>query len=171
MKQDTQILYELSRRLKSPYDELFINSAEFGKLLGVSQQSSSRYLTRLESRGLIERKVTGRGQSIRLTERGVEALRKMHTELENFFRTHAEIQVRGRVVKGLGEGAYYIGKYSERLKDALGFEPYQGTLNLDVKGKFSPERAKTIRIEGFKEGNRCFGDITCIPASISHGKS
>ena len=40
--------------------------------------------------------------------------------------------VKGNIVTGLGKGAYFINKYQDYLKEALGFECFPGTLNVKV---------------------------------------
>ena len=47
------------------------------------------------------------------------------------------IILRGRVVSGLGEGAKYVKLYREQIRRILGFDPYPGTLNIEV---FSEKR-------------------------------
>ena len=45
------------------------------------------------------------------------------------------IILRGRVVSGLGEGAKYVELYREQIRRVLGFDPYPGTLNIEVFGE------------------------------------
>lgn len=42
------------------------------------------------------------------------------------------IKVRGRVTRGLGEGGFYVAKYMGEFEKALGFKPFQGTLNIEL---------------------------------------
>lgn len=43
-----------------------------------------------------------------------------------------DMDIEGQVVKGLGEGAFYVEKYRSYFLDTLGFEPFLGTLNVRV---------------------------------------
>jgi len=76
------------------------------------------------------------------------------------------------VVKGLGEGAYFMSMkhYQNEIKKNLGFDAYTGTLNLkaneaqlDILKKITP-----IRISGFKLGNKHFGGANCYKAKIKN---
>lgn len=42
------------------------------------------------------------------------------------------VTIRGRVVRGLGEGSKYVELYKDLLRRALGIEPFPGTLNVVV---------------------------------------
>ncbi|MDM7934119.1 MAG: CTP-dependent riboflavin kinase [Methanothrix sp.] len=79
----------------------------------------------------------------------------------------ADWSIRGRVVSGLGDGRYYISRYSDRIRERLGFTPFPGTLNILLDGPFSPPERLSIRIEGFEEAGRSFGE--CILVRIRIG--
>ncbi len=42
------------------------------------------------------------------------------------------VKLRGKVVSGTGEGRRYVLIYMSVFREKLGFEPYPGTLNIDV---------------------------------------
>ncbi|MCS7128428.1 MAG: CTP-dependent riboflavin kinase [Sulfolobales archaeon] len=42
------------------------------------------------------------------------------------------VTIRGRVIRGLGEGSRYVELYRDSLRRALGIEPFPGTLNIAV---------------------------------------
>ncbi len=44
------------------------------------------------------------------------------------------ITIRGRVVRGLGEGSKYVELYRDSLRRSLGIDPFPGTLNVVVDG-------------------------------------
>ncbi|MEM1641834.1 MAG: DUF120 domain-containing protein [Desulfurococcaceae archaeon] len=46
------------------------------------------------------------------------------------------ITIEGRVISGVGEGAYYVEKYSRLLEKVLGEPPYPGTLNVELNTCF-----------------------------------
>lgn len=77
-------------------------------------------------------------------------------------------EIGGTVVKGLGEGSYYIKKYSSQIKKATGSEPYPGTLNL----KASQVEMDWIRsnngigVCGFENGERSYGEIKLIECRV-----
>jgi riboflavin kinase len=71
--------------------------------------------------------------------------------------------LRGRVAAGLGEGQYYISKkgYASQFLQKLGFEPFPGTLNVKLDEPFLPAEHQAIKIEGFWDEGRTFGDCRC----------
>ncbi len=104
-----------------------------------------------------------------------------------------KISIKGLVVTGAGEGSYYMSlrHYRNEFKKKLGFEPYIGTLNLELRGseleklnilrsakgvtveKFTSEFAsQTPRIltrsahEYENERGMSFGAVKCFPAEI-----
>ena len=76
------------------------------------------------------------------------------------------------VVRGLGEGAFFMSMqhYQKEIKKKFGFTSYPGTLNLRVskKQKDSLKNINSIRINGFKSGNKTFGGANCYKARIKN---
>jgi riboflavin kinase len=63
--------------------------------------------------------------------------------------------------------------YQEQFTEKLGFEPYDGTLNVRVtpsdQSKLdSLRRGGGIVIKGFEKNGRTFGDVRCYPARIQN---
>lgn len=160
-------LYKLSKQIKLSGNKIFLTTAEFGKILNVSQQSASRYLKILESEGLIHREVSGNGQTVTITEKGETLLREMYDDIGNFFSAKTKKILEGFVTSGLGEGAYYIKVYSEKLQEKLHFKPYPGTLNIKTTMLGDLERYSKEKIDSFSESGRVFGTVHLIPVSIS----
>lgn len=170
---DSSVLFllELCRRLDSVDDAVVVSSVELGDSLGVSQQTVSRQLIELERRGLIERRVSGRSRRIKLTSRGVELLGEIRSDLDSLLgegkaRTRYKT-VEGSVVTGLGEGAYYVKAYSERIQGEVGFRPYPGTLNLRItETKPLPRFRESLSIESFTKDDRTYGKVTLAPVRL-----
>ncbi|MEM2918611.1 MAG: DUF120 domain-containing protein [Candidatus Altiarchaeota archaeon] len=78
-----------------------------------------------------------------------------------------KIVIEGFVKSGLGEGAYYIKIYSEKLRDKLHFTPYLGTLNIKVCSSENLKKFVTFSIAPFSENGKFFGKASLIPAKIS----
>ena len=80
--------------------------------------------------------------------------------------------INGVVSIGLGEGAYFMSMphYKNEIKKKLGFDAYPGTLNLKVtKKQFdSVKNNAPIEIEGYKSGNKIFGNAGCYKAKIKN---
>lgn len=77
----------------------------------------------------------------------------------------------GFVVKGLGEGSFFMGLdyYRENFKKLLGFYPYKGTLNLksDIQSiKKFLKSAKKKYIKGFKENKKHYFGVECYDVDL-----
>lgn len=153
---------------------VFVSSQTIGEMLSISQQTASRRLKGLETRGFLMRTIVPDGQHVTLTEAGEGELRKEYQEYSRIFSEHNKGYVlNGTVVSGIGEGKYYMGltPYKEQFNTHLGFEPYPGTLNIRLSSSSIPVRKKIdalewIRIKGFSTDGRTFGDAKCIPCRI-----
>ena len=153
-----------------------LNSSAFARSLGLSQQTASRRLIELERLGLIRRDVHFRGQTVILTERGVEELREVYVELKRIFEEEVgRLTVEGVVFTGLGEGAYYVSRegYRRQFVEKLGFDPYPGTLNIrlcdarSLQAREILDQYRGIEIEGFSDGGRTYGPVKCFRATIN----
>ena len=146
--------------------------------LGMSQQTASRHLIELERKGWIKRTITHEGCLIKITDVGVEKLKKLYTNLKFLMETTypPSITLEGTVFTGLGEGAYYVTRdqYRKQFIEKLGFDPYPGTLNLklttdyDVKTRSELDAYPAIEIQGFKNENRTYGPVKCYPVIIEN---
>lgn len=153
-----------------------VTSRQLGEVLGVSQQSASRRLIELSERGLVERTVERRGQSIRITPEGEGLLYADWVRYRGMFQEGEErgISLRGRVVSGMGEGRYYmsLAGYRRQFRERLGVDPYPGTLNVRLRSADIPHlhalrEFPGISLEGFTDHGRTFGGATLHDASIS----
>jgi len=160
-------LIALARRLESPNHEIAITTTELGGLLGVSQQTASRYLAELENSGWIERRRSGRGYALKLTPDGANVLRGIHSNLGRLLESKARRKYEGTVVSGIGEGAYYVGEYADRIRGITGYTPYHGTLNLRFEGGRPRLTAyETVNVDEFKSGDRSFGRAALTPVTL-----
>jgi riboflavin kinase, archaea type len=64
--------------------------------------------------------------------------------------------MKGIIVGGRGEGAYFVEKYAALFKDALGFTPFFGTLNIEVKEIPELKNGKTITPDGKFKPVHCY---------------
>lgn len=81
------------------------------------------------------------------------------------------IIIQGIVTSGLGEGALFMSMehYKKEIKQKLGFDAYPGTLNVKVnKQQDLSQKSTTIRIDGYKKGDKTFGGATCYRAKLSN---
>ena len=156
-------------------DYVSMSSREFGKDLGISQQSASKRILELLDENLIERDLGARKQRIKITPLGVEALRQEYSEYQMIFDSKNSITITGTLVTGMGEGQYYVNQpgYRSQFEEKLGYIPFDGTLNLKVGQKDLPKieimsRSRSVVVEGFQHEERTFGDVRCYPATIKN---
>lgn len=161
---------------------VFSTTGELGKIVGISQQSTSRKLTKMENANLIIRNYKQRGNTIKITPKGVAALEHVFTDLWMILTAEGreideKITVRGTVCTGMGEGAYYMSQkgYQNQFTSLLGFEPFQGTLNLQLLEESSLRnferllRSPSKFIKEFTEGGRRFGKVFVWPTYLLIG--
>ncbi|MEK6954993.1 MAG: DUF120 domain-containing protein [Candidatus Micrarchaeota archaeon] len=143
--------------------------------LSVSQQTVSRWLTNLESQGLISRK----SGKIGLTQNGRDMLVKLRDDLTALFeKSKKELGLTGRVISGMHEGRFYLSipEYKKQIAKALGFEVFPGTLNLKLEGVQNADGKRRlmglagIEIRGFKKNGRVLGGAKVFRAKIDGKK-
>jgi riboflavin kinase len=170
--------YLLSKGAKHNY--VAITTSALGKSIQKSQQSASKHLLELEENQFIERIVSGRNTSVKITDKGFSEMVKLSTVLQkslNSFPSHVEIK--GTLVSGMGEGAYYMGLkgYTKQFKSKIGYVPFPGTLNVRIDQKIHQEAIKQfetlngIKIKSFSDGKRTYGWVKCFPAKLNNSVS
>lgn len=150
-----------------------LSCAEFGETIGASAQTASRRLRNLEGAGLITREPVGDGQWITVTEDGVSLLRSEYETYRQLFDSPSIVEFIGHVTSGMGEGRHYItlDGYMTQFIDRLGYEPYPGTLNLQLSEQSIRRRGRlesvpSIPIDGWEDDQRTYGPATCYPAVV-----
>ena len=154
-------------------DYIAISSRELGDALEMSQQSASKRILELLDEKYIVRDLGARRQRIKITQKGIDDLRREYSEYRRIFELTDHITLHGNVVSGMGEGGYYICQdgYMSQFESKLGFRPFQGTLNVRVDpedvGKLDMVRSVAgITIDGFSSEGRSFGDVLAYKAKI-----
>lgn len=152
-----------------------VTSGQFSRILGKSQQTASKMLIELEKGNLIERIKNNKKFKIKVTEAGYELIKDLQNTINQALDNPKPRPIFiGRIVTGMGEGAYYMSLkgYKNQFKEKLGYEPYPGTLNIKLEERFYRERKKeiisypNIYINGFNNNNRTFGWVKCFPTVI-----
>ena len=152
-----------------------VSSNEFQKHTEASSKTAARKLKQLEEQGLIERKIVPGGQLIRMTKKGIEVLKNEYVEYSSIFSTECDtLELEGNVLKGLGEGQYYVNMpgYRKQFEEKLRFSPFPGTLNVKLSESSSALRNRllelpAVQIEGFSDGERTFGGGKCYSVNVS----
>lgn len=150
-----------------------VSLTELARQMGTTPQNVSKILKRLEDEGYVSR-LTHRGEvNLILSPRGSALLRGLMDMMEGLMGKNISIILRGVVVSGLGEGAYYVSLegYRRQFIEKLHFNPYPGTLNVRlyenyVKYRLYLERIPGIKIEGFTNGQRTYGGVKAFKCRI-----
>ncbi|UCG02362.1 MAG: DUF120 domain-containing protein [Candidatus Heimdallarchaeota archaeon] len=161
---------------------VFSTTSELGRTVGISQQSASRKLTKLENSNYIVRNYKQRGNTIKITPIGVAALEHVFTDLWMILSAEGreiseKIVIKGTVCTGMGEGAYYMSQkeYLNQFASLLEFEPYPGTLNLQLLEDSSLRnferllRSPSKFIKEFTKEGRRFGKVFVWPTYLLIG--
>jgi len=151
-----------------------VSSNEFQKHTEASSKTAARKLKQLEEEGLIERKIVPGGQLIRMTKKGIEVLKNEYMEYSSIFSPECDtLELEGNVLKGLGEGQYYVNipGYRKQFEEKLRFSPFPGTLNVKLSESSSALRNRllelpAVQIEGFSDGERTFGGGKCYSVNV-----
>lgn len=170
--EDKELLKQLAR-IGGLHEYVLISSSELAERIGASQQTASRKILELLDAGLIVRRMGTRKQHIRVSPSGVDVLRHEYAEYKALFQSGERMTIRGKVVAGLGEGRYYISRegYRKAFGRLLGFDPYPGTLNVEVdvldREKIAELKdAEGLMIHEFQSEGRTFGAVKCFRAQI-----
>jgi riboflavin kinase len=141
--------------------------------LNLSADRTKSLLCDLEETGLIIRRDTESGCCVRLTREGVDRLRAEYFEFRDVFKSVPVVSMTGTVVDGMGEGKHYISLdgYQRQFQEQLGYEPFPGTLNVELDDKSvyrrrHIERLDGLRIDEWEDEERTYGGATCYPVNI-----
>jgi riboflavin kinase len=141
--------------------------------LDASNQTASRRLQTLEDAGLIERERVSDGQWVTITAAGERALRREYAGYRRLFESSTEIELDGTVTVGMGEGRHYVTLpgYMAQFEQRLGYEPYPGTLNVDLAAESVRTRAgidalRPVHIDGWEDEDRTYGPAVCYPVTV-----
>jgi riboflavin kinase len=139
-----------------------LSTISIGSLLNMSQQNASRRLRQLLQDGLVSKS----GQGLLITTIGKQQVLNEYETLGEALgkKQVKKLRLGGVVVKGLGEGSFYVSKYSSRLQKLLGKKPYPGTLNVELDEKSKRQRMGLDvlphhEVGGFEDGGRQYGAL------------
>jgi riboflavin kinase len=166
-------LYSLANK-GSIHSKTVLTTSELGDLMNISQQTASRRIALCVEEGYLLRMHTAEGMLLQITEKGRDELLRVFSNLEVAFTPRQDdIVIEGRLVTGLGEGAYYVEAYASKLRDALGFKPHLGTLNVKVIDEDSRRAIGRMKntpplvVSGFHHKGRTFGDVICYRVKVN----
>jgi riboflavin kinase len=141
--------------------------------LGVSNQTASRRLQRLEDAELVNREIISDGQRVMITEAGERALQREYADYRRIFEGEAGVTLSGHVTSGMGEGRHYISLsgYMAQFESELGYAPFPGTLNVELDEESIRARARMdtldpVLIDGWEGDDRTYGPAFCWPTTL-----
>ena len=167
--------YLLSKGAKHNY--VTITTSSLGKNIKKSQQAASKHLLELEQNQFIERIIHGRNISVKITSKGFSEMVKIYSILQKSIKSApSNIELKGTLVSGMGEGAYYMGLkgYTKQFKSKIGYVPFPGTLNIKLEQKIHQEAIKQfetlegMKIKSFSDGKRTYGWVKCFSAKLNN---
>ncbi len=167
--------YLLSKGAK--YNYVSVTTSSLGKSIKKSQQAVSKHLLELDKNQFIKRIISGRNISVKITPKGYTEMVKLSSILQKSLDSSpSHVELKGTLVSGLGEGAYYMGLkgYTKQFQTKIGYIPYPGTLNVRLDQKIHQEAMQQfetlngIKIKSFSDGKRTFGWVKCFAAKLDN---
>ncbi len=153
--------------------EVKTSCSELAARLEVSNQTASRRLQALEDAEYLQREMVSDGQFVEITQSGTVALKREYEDYRAIFEEKADLALAGSITSGMGEGRHYISLpgYNAQFKEKLGYEPYPGTLNVDLAASSKRERSaiesfESVHIEEWEDEERTYGGAFCYPADV-----
>ncbi|MDG5818837.1 CTP-dependent riboflavin kinase [Natronococcus sp. A-GB7] len=150
-----------------------ISCSRLADRLEASNQTASRRLQRLEASDLLERDTVSDGQWVAVTDAGERALHAEYEDYRRIFESDPEVELEGTVTSGMGEGRHYISLsgYKRQFAERLGYEPFPGTLNVDLREDSVRRRSamaslEPVSIDGWEDEDRTYGPAVCHPAIV-----
>jgi riboflavin kinase len=144
--------------------------------LGVSTQTASRRLQSLEAEGHVDREIVTDGQWVTLTDDGEGRLHAEYDDYRRIFEGAEDVALTGTITSGMGEGRHYISLpgYMRQFREKLDYEPFAGTLNIDlteesIRTRRQLDAIEPVTIEGWEDEERTYGPAYCYPATVSAG--
>ncbi len=97
--------YLLSKGAKHNF--VSITTSSLGKNINKSQQAASKHLLELERDDFIERIMSGRNVSVKITSKGYSEIVKLFIVIRSGLDSlPSYVELKGTIVSGMGEGAY-----------------------------------------------------------------
>ena len=150
-----------------------VTTSALGEALGISQQAASAHLASLERDGMIRRSADGRGHHVHVTHQGRAEVARVLNLLQAAMKEKPRCVLRGTVVSGVGEGAYYMSLpgYVEQFRSKLEMVPYPGTMNVRLDSDSTDVvlalgMSGGTLVDGFADGRRTYGWVRCYGAML-----
>jgi len=148
-----------------------------GRGMVITVNASTQFTRIIAENLFIERLVSGRNISIKITSKGFSEMVKLSAILQKSLDSSpSHVEIKGTLVSGMGEGAYYMALkgYTKQFKPKIGYIPFPGTLNVRLDQKIHQEAIKQfeilegVKINSFSDGKRTYGWVKCFPAKLNN---
>jgi riboflavin kinase len=158
------------------YNFVTTTTSSLGKSIKKSQQAASKHLLELENSGFIERIISGRKISVKITPKGYSEMVKLSQALQkSLTSSSSNVLLKGTLVSGMGEGAYYMSLkgYTKQFRSKIGYIPFPGTFNVKLGKKEYTEAIRQFEemegthIDGYSDGKRTYGWVKCFKAKLN----
>lgn len=158
------------------YNFVTTTTSSLGKSIKKSQQAASKHLLELENSGFIERIISGRKISVKITSKGYSEMVKLSQALQkSLTSSSSNVLLKGTLVSGMGEGAYYMSLkgYTKQFRSKIGYIPFPGTFNVKLGKKEYTEAIRQFEemegthIDGYSDGKRTYGWVKCFKAKLN----
>ena len=168
------LTYLLSKGAKHNF--VTTTTSSLGKSIKKSQQAASKHLLDLENSNFIERIISGRKISVKITPKGYSEMVKLSQALQkSLTSSSSNVLLKGTLVSGMGEGAYYMSLkgYTKQFKSKIGYVPFPGTFNVKLGKKEYTEAIRQfegmegMHIDGYSDGKRTYGWVKCFKAKLN----
>jgi len=148
--------------------EIKVSGRTLADELDISTQTASRRLKSLADAGFIYRQPINDGQFVFIREEGKRVIQKEYKEYRQIFERLSELVFAGEIVDGMGEGKHYLSLdgYQNQFVQELGYEPFPGTLNVQLTTESMARRGRLsdidpIRIDEWEDEERTYGAVFC----------
>ncbi|GAD53336.1 DNA-binding HTH domain in riboflavin kinase / CTP-dependent archaeal riboflavin kinase [Halarchaeum acidiphilum MH1-52-1] len=130
----------------------------------------------MEEADYIDRDVVSDGQWVVITDDGERVLQREYEDYRRIFEDPAALALSGHITSGMGEGRHYISLpgYNRQFAERLGYEPFPGTLNVELdepsrRARSAMESLDGVDIDAWEDDDRTYGSATCYPAALETG--
>jgi riboflavin kinase len=170
--QELQTLKDIAR-LGSSNQQTQVTTYEVSERLAIPEGTISRRVETLEAAGYLSRDRRSDEQVISITDDGLGVLAPEHIQLAELFRPEGRLLLCGQATDGLGKGSQFIALegYATQFFKRLGYEPFEGTFNVELDEPSVGIRAELeglegTRIDGWESGDRSYGPVTCYSVAV-----
>ncbi|MEM4272226.1 MAG: DUF120 domain-containing protein [Candidatus Bilamarchaeaceae archaeon] len=146
-----------------------ITTKEIGSALSMSQQNASVRLKKLRQSGMLKKPRDG----IAITPVGRRELHSLYLRLSALFE-EGKFSFSGKIIRGRNEGRAFLSipGYRNGIRRVLGFDPFPGTLNVEIPNSQIEKRValrerRGLVLEGFRYRGKGYGMVELYRCKIN----